>query len=51
MDQMTSKPNKAAEDTSAVKIEDGTETAATPATIAEPKTVTTDTFGNKIEEA
>jgi hypothetical protein len=49
---MTSKPNKATvEDAVSVKIEDGTETAATPATIAEPKTVTTDTFGNKIEEA
>lgn len=50
---MTSKaPVKgAASDASSVKIEDGTEAAPTAKTIAKPKTVSTDNFGNKIEEA
>ncbi|NPU64606.1 hypothetical protein HL667_06315 [Bradyrhizobium sp. 83012] len=51
----TATPTKAkanvVEEAPTVKVEEGNATAPTPNTIAEPKTVSTDVFGNKIEEA
>jgi hypothetical protein len=48
---MAKAPANAGSEASSVKIEEGTETPATPNTIAKPKTVSTDNFGNQIEEA